>query len=115
MFDNEPNRPNYMISWCGDTYSCKYLVFSPGKAGSDQWQDFEKWTIIHPADSIEVFPAHNQGGSGRYNLKVADIRLYRGAPSRPGGEEVVKMVYVTGEAGKKIILLYRYRYSKFFR
>jgi len=42
LFDNEPNHPNFVISWCSGTYSCKYMVFS---TGSKDWQNPENWDV----------------------------------------------------------------------
>ena len=103
MFDNVPGKPNVMITWCGNKYSCKYIAFTTGALDSEEWKDYKNWAIYHPIDSIEIFNAHNSNGVGRKPLLAGDIRLYR-------IDDQLRMVYVTSEPGSKLMELGNYKY-----
>lgn len=67
VYDNDPNHPYVLISWCGGGYSCPYYVTSFGKTQ-------EEWKKVKNTDNFEVFSDHTP--TWRQPFKGGDIRLY---------------------------------------
>jgi len=67
IWDDDPLHQKVLISWCGGSYACLYIVTTMGPEVSN-------WTLVKPRDNFEIFDAH--GGKNRQPFLVGDIRLY---------------------------------------
>ncbi len=67
IWDDDPLHKKVLISWCGKSYACPYMVMTMGP-------ELKDWTVVKPKDNFEIFDAH--GGKNRQPFLVDDIRLY---------------------------------------